>query len=91
MDLHIFGASHWNFINLLWWYLIYLIIHDPCGLSLVYVHLKTQTPLPVFIDWLEPAKPFTGQLIQRFWEGNLLVSMDGLAARVLGQPVVGVG
>lgn len=57
---------------------------------MVYVHFRTQAPLPVFRDWLQQAKPCASQPTQ-ILGGSLVVSMGRLLAKALGRPSVGVG
>lgn len=64
---------------LLWWCHISLILHYPCSLVLVSMHLKKQSSLTVFADWLCQGKPSTSKLNQDsgwtgwwgFWAGWL--------------------
>lgn len=51
---------------------------------LLSVLLKNEAPLPVLLHWLLEAKPFPSQSIQRFHMNCLVISLDGLAAGVLG-------
>lgn len=49
IHIHFLGVGYWNFISFFWCH-VCLILLDLCSFALVSVHLKEQTPFPVFID-----------------------------------------
>lgn len=50
---------YWRFISFCWSYHVYLVLRDPCMVS---VHLKGQTPLPDFTVWFWQVKTFSCQV-----------------------------
>ena len=58
-DLHSFKVDHWGFFGLffLYWY-VFLILHDPCSLALMSVHLKKNSPLPDLTQRLSLSLPW---------------------------------
>ena len=80
--------SVWNFISLLRWCHVYLILCDLYILILVSAHLSKRSPLPDFTDSLQHGKSFTSQLSLGYWVGQQVESMGRqglLSGSLVGQ------
>lgn len=60
-----------------------MIVHNPSSLALVSANLN-KLPLPVIIDRLQHGKPFTNQIVQTFWERQLVDFSGKPGTRVPG-------